>query len=153
MCCTMTESCAKLTKVTQLAEVKLRSEGLSMGQEDTETGTLEEYATVVERGKKATMSPKGLSYAKVKHRSEMRWTRRNTTVPQRQIYQLRRKGRRFKATDSTVMGLAAPWYHKGGTSIESSILCSHGERALVVKGTEEVEIEEANSKYYDKTEG
>ncbi|RWW10662.1 hypothetical protein GW17_00025786 [Ensete ventricosum] len=30
-----------------------------------------------------------------------------------------------------------PWYHKGGTSVESSIVCSHGGRLLVVKGAEE----------------
>ncbi|RZS00211.1 hypothetical protein BHM03_00029873 [Ensete ventricosum] len=34
-------------KVTQLAEAKLGSEGLSTGQEDTEAGTLEEYAIVL----------------------------------------------------------------------------------------------------------
>ncbi|RWW77501.1 hypothetical protein BHE74_00014338 [Ensete ventricosum] len=33
--------------VTQLAEAKLRSEDLSIGQEDAEAGTLEEYATVL----------------------------------------------------------------------------------------------------------
>ncbi|RRT32886.1 hypothetical protein B296_00005990 [Ensete ventricosum] len=42
-----------------------------------------------------------------------------------------------KATDSRVMGLAAPLYHRGGTSVESSIPCSQGGRALVVKGAEE----------------
>ncbi|RZS06606.1 hypothetical protein BHM03_00037291 [Ensete ventricosum] len=52
-----------------------------------------------------------------------------------------------------VMGLAVPWYRRGGTSVESSISCSHGGRALVVKGVEEVENAEANSKYQDKVEG
>ncbi|RRT85368.1 hypothetical protein B296_00002864 [Ensete ventricosum] len=42
---------------------------------------------------------------------------------------------------------------EGETSVESSIPCSHGGRALVVKGTEEVENAEANSKYQDMTEG
>ncbi|RRT58226.1 hypothetical protein B296_00042598, partial [Ensete ventricosum] len=51
------------------------------------------------------------------------------------------------------MGLAAPWYHRGETSVESLISCSHGGRALVVKGAEEVENAEANSKYQDKAEG
>ncbi|RRT67075.1 hypothetical protein B296_00035451 [Ensete ventricosum] len=41
---------------------------------------------------------------------------------------------------------------EGGTSLESSIPCSHGGRALVVKGAEEVENAEANSKYQDKDE-
>ncbi|RZR93994.1 hypothetical protein BHM03_00022597 [Ensete ventricosum] len=54
---------------------------------------------------------------------------------------------------SSVMGLAAPWYRRGGISVESSIPCSHGGRALVVKGTVEVENAEANSKYQDKDEG
>ncbi|RZR93156.1 hypothetical protein BHM03_00021587 [Ensete ventricosum] len=31
-----------------------------------------------------------------------------------------------KATDSRAMGLAAPWYRRGGTSVESSIPYSHG---------------------------
>ncbi|RRT68311.1 hypothetical protein B296_00033727 [Ensete ventricosum] len=44
-------------------------------------------------------------------------------------------------------------YPKGGTSVESSIPCSHGGRASIVKGTEEVENVEANSKYQDKAEG
>ncbi|RWV80221.1 hypothetical protein GW17_00058543 [Ensete ventricosum] len=59
---------------------------------------------------------------------------------------------RCKSTDSRAMGLAAPWYSRGGTSMESSIPCSHGGRALVVKGTEEVENAKANSKYQDRAE-
>ncbi|RZS04314.1 hypothetical protein BHM03_00034636 [Ensete ventricosum] len=58
-----------------------------------------------------------------------------------------------KATDSRAMGLAAPWYRRGRTSVESSIPCSHGGRALVVKGVEEVENAKANSKYQDRAEG
>ncbi|RWW64938.1 hypothetical protein BHE74_00027800 [Ensete ventricosum] len=57
-----------------------------------------------------------------------------------------------KSTDSRAMGLAAPWYRRGGTSVESSIPCSHGGRALVVKGAEEVENAKANSKYQDRAE-
>ncbi|RWW76806.1 hypothetical protein BHE74_00015072 [Ensete ventricosum] len=48
------------------------------------------------------------------------------------------------------MGLATPWYRRDGTSMESSIPCSYRGRALVVKGVEEVENAEANSKYQDK---
>ncbi|RWW39935.1 hypothetical protein BHE74_00054685 [Ensete ventricosum] len=55
--------------------------------------------------------------------------------------------------DSRVMGLVAPWYRRGGTSVESSIPCFHRGRVLVVKGAEEVENAEANSKYQDKAEG
>ncbi|RRT81556.1 hypothetical protein B296_00015194 [Ensete ventricosum] len=55
--------------------------------------------------------------------------------------------------DSRAMSLAAPWYRRGGTSVESSIPCSHGGRALVVKQAKEVENAEANSKYEDKAEG
>ncbi|RZS27204.1 hypothetical protein BHM03_00060637 [Ensete ventricosum] len=58
-----------------------------------------------------------------------------------------------KSTKSSAMGLAAPWYCRGGTSVESSIPCSHGGRALVVKGAEEVENAKANSKYQDRTKG
>ncbi|RRT76250.1 hypothetical protein B296_00013751 [Ensete ventricosum] len=47
---------------------------------------------VVERGEEATTSPVGLSYPKAKRWLERRWTRRSTTVPQRQIYRSRRKG-------------------------------------------------------------
>ncbi|RZR99689.1 hypothetical protein BHM03_00029277 [Ensete ventricosum] len=60
---------------------------------------------------------------------------------------------RCKETDSRAMGLAALWYRRGGTSVESSIPCSHGGRALVVKGAKEVENTKANSKYQDRTEG
>ncbi|RWV83070.1 hypothetical protein GW17_00055371 [Ensete ventricosum] len=108
---------------------------------------------VVGRGEEATTSLVGLSYPKAKRRLERRWTRRSTTVPQRQIYRSRRKGCRCKSTDSRAMGLAAPWYRRGGTSVESSIPCSHGGRALVVKGAEEVENAKANSKYQDRAEG
>ncbi|RWW55096.1 hypothetical protein BHE74_00038283 [Ensete ventricosum] len=66
---------------------------------------------------------------------------------------IQRKGRRCKAMNSRAMGLAMPWYRRGGTSVESSIPCSHGGRALVVKGAEEVENVEANYKYQDKAEG
>ncbi|RZS18276.1 hypothetical protein BHM03_00050516 [Ensete ventricosum] len=107
----------------------------------------------VERGKEAIMSPEGLSYPKAKRQSERRWTHRSVTVPQRQIYQSRRKGHKCKATYSRAMGLAAPWYHTGGTSVESLIPCSHGGRALVVKEAEEVENAEANFEYQDKAEG
>ncbi|RWW30104.1 hypothetical protein BHE74_00045542 [Ensete ventricosum] len=58
-----------------------------------------------------------------------------------------------KVTNSRAMGLTAPWYRRSRTSVESSILCSHGGRALVVKRTEEVENAEANSKYQDRAEG
>ncbi|RWW21915.1 hypothetical protein BHE74_00033013 [Ensete ventricosum] len=61
--------------------------------------------------------------------------------------------RRYKAIDSRVMGLAMPWYRRGGTSVESYIPCSHRGRKLVVKGVEEVENAEANSKYQDKAGG
>ncbi|RWW68992.1 hypothetical protein BHE74_00023439 [Ensete ventricosum] len=107
---------------------------------------------VVERGEKVTTSPEGLSYPRAKHRLE-RWTRRSATVPQRRIYRLRRKGRRCKATDNRAIGSTSPWYSRGGTSMESSIPSSHGGRALVVKGAEEVENTEANSKYQDSAEG
>ncbi|RRT34089.1 hypothetical protein B296_00044484 [Ensete ventricosum] len=56
----------------------------------------------------------------------------------RRIYRSRRKGCKCKTTDSRVMGLAAPWYRGGEASVESSIPCSHGGRALVVRGAEEV---------------
>ncbi|RZS11651.1 hypothetical protein BHM03_00043005 [Ensete ventricosum] len=63
------------------------------------------------------------------------------------------KGHIFKASDRRAMGLAVPWYRRGGTSVESSISCFHGGRALVVKGVEEVENAEANSKYQDRAKG
>ncbi|RWW05962.1 hypothetical protein GW17_00030736 [Ensete ventricosum] len=80
---------------------------------------------------------RGSATQKAKRRLERRWTRRSAIVPQRRIYRSRRKGRRCKATDSRAMGLAAPWYRRGRTSVESSIPCSHGGRTLVVKGAEE----------------
>ncbi|RWV78375.1 hypothetical protein GW17_00060668 [Ensete ventricosum] len=59
----------------------------------------------------------------------------------------------YKSANSRAIGLAAPWYRRGGTSVESSIPCSYGGRALVVKGAEEVENAKANSKYQDRAEG
>ncbi|RRT67028.1 hypothetical protein B296_00039653 [Ensete ventricosum] len=108
---------------------------------------------LVERGEEATMSPEGLSNPKAKRRSEWRWIRRSATVPQRRIYRLRRKGCKCEVTDSSVMSLAALWYRRNETFVESSIPCSHGERVLNVKGAEEMKNAEANSKYQDKAEG
>ncbi|RZR93179.1 hypothetical protein BHM03_00021615 [Ensete ventricosum] len=88
--------------------------------------------------KEGMQIPVGLSYPKAKRRLERMWTQRSTTVSQRWIYQSRRKGCRCKITDSRAMGLAAPWYRRGETSVESSIPCSHGGRALVIKGAKEV---------------
>ncbi|RWV87043.1 hypothetical protein GW17_00051002 [Ensete ventricosum] len=64
-----------------------------------------------------------------------------------------KEGRRCDATDSRAMGLAMSWYRKGATSVEASIPCCHGGRALVVKRAEEMENAEANSKYQDRAEG
>ncbi|RZR94418.1 hypothetical protein BHM03_00023103 [Ensete ventricosum] len=94
----------------------------------------QDHAEVVEKGEKATTSAVGLCYPKAKRRLERRWTRMSTTVPQRQIYRSRRKGYRCKAMDSKAMSLTALWYRRGETSVESSIPCSNGGRALVVKG-------------------
>ncbi|RWV77980.1 hypothetical protein GW17_00061122 [Ensete ventricosum] len=58
-----------------------------------------------------------------------------------------------KKMDSRAMGLAASWYCRGETSIESSIPCSHGGRAFIVKGAEEVENAKANSKYQGRGKG
>ncbi|RRT31610.1 hypothetical protein B296_00048567 [Ensete ventricosum] len=107
----------------------------------------------IERDEEATTSPVRLKYPKAKRRLERRWTRRSTTVPQRRIYRSRRKGCKCKETDSRAIGLAAPWYNRGGTFVESSIPCSHGETALVIKGAKEVENAKANSRYQDRTEG
>ncbi|RWW63377.1 hypothetical protein BHE74_00029448 [Ensete ventricosum] len=46
--------------------------------------------------------------------------------------------------------IVEPWYRRGGTSVESLIPCSHGERALVINGAEELENAEANSRYQDR---
>ncbi|RWW80199.1 hypothetical protein BHE74_00011474 [Ensete ventricosum] len=95
----------------------------------------------------------GSATQKAKRRSERRWTRRSAIVSQRQIYRSRRKGRRCKAMDIRVMGLAAPWYRRGGTFVESLIPCSHGGRALVVKGAKKVKNVEANSKFQARLKG
>ncbi|RWW60175.1 hypothetical protein BHE74_00032845 [Ensete ventricosum] len=83
----------------------------------------------------------------------MEWTRRSATMSHRRIYRLRRKGCRCEATDSSAMSLATSWYRRGGTSMESSIPCSRGERALVVKGVKEMENAKAYFKYQDKAKG
>ncbi|RWW35583.1 hypothetical protein BHE74_00059475 [Ensete ventricosum] len=134
------------------AYIRLREPGKLEDKAETAKRTVV-LKQVVERGEEATTSPVGLSYPKVKHRLERGWTRRSTTVPQRWIYRSLRKGCRCKVTNSRAMGLTAPWYRRGRTFVESSIPCSYGGRALVVKGTQEVENTEANSKYQDRTEG
>ncbi|RZS05541.1 hypothetical protein BHM03_00036068 [Ensete ventricosum] len=60
---------------------------------------------------------------------------------------------RCKGMDSRAMSFTAPWYRRDGTSVESSIPCSHGGRALVIKGVENVENTKTNSKYQDRAEG
>ncbi|RRT83605.1 hypothetical protein B296_00015504 [Ensete ventricosum] len=109
---------------------------------------------VIERGEEAMTSPDELSYPKAKRQSE---GGRLGGVPQ--CY----KGRftdhlglvqgNGTVMDSMAMGLVAPWYRRGRTSVEPSIPCSYRGRALVVKGAEEIENAEENSKYQDKVEG
>ncbi|RRT35700.1 hypothetical protein B296_00048843 [Ensete ventricosum] len=77
-----------------------------------------------------------------------RRVQRDSATPKKK----RQSERRYKTTYSKVIGLATLWYRRGNTSVESSIPCSHGGRALVVRGVEEVENAEANSKYQDKVE-
>ncbi|RRT42664.1 hypothetical protein B296_00016068 [Ensete ventricosum] len=73
------------------------------------------------------------------------------------VWQVRGQGRVVKRGEevmTSLVGLSYPKvkcrYHRGGNSMEPSIPCSHGARALVVKRTEEVENAEANSKYQDR---
>ncbi|RRT31715.1 hypothetical protein B296_00031202 [Ensete ventricosum] len=134
-------------RVIQLAEAKLGSRDLSTGQEDAETGTLEEYATVL---------PFELSGIRGMIGAVGEFDCFNAQIHLREPGKSEdkaKKGYKCKSTDSRAMGLAAPWYRKGRTSMESSIPCSYGGRALVVKGTEEVENAKANSKYQDRAEG
>ncbi|RWW65813.1 hypothetical protein BHE74_00026865 [Ensete ventricosum] len=119
----------------------------------SELGKSEDKVEWSKGARKRRRVQRGSATQKAKRRLERRWTRRSATVSQRRIYRLRRKGRKCKATDSRVLGLIAPWYRRGGTSVESSIPCSHGGRALVVKGAEEVENAKANSKYQDRAKG
>ncbi|RZS14046.1 hypothetical protein BHM03_00045700, partial [Ensete ventricosum] len=86
-----------------------------------EPGKSEDKAEWSEGARKRRRVQWGSATQKAKRRLERRWTRRSTTVPQRRIYRSRRKGCRCKSTDSRAMGLAAPWYRRGGTSVESSI--------------------------------
>ncbi|RZR78808.1 hypothetical protein BHM03_00004342 [Ensete ventricosum] len=77
------------------------------------------------KGEEVATSPEGLNYPKAKRRLERRWTQRSTTVPQRQIYRLRRKGRRYKATDRRAIG----WQRHG--TIEAGLPWSHQSLALM----------------------
>ncbi|RWW68323.1 hypothetical protein BHE74_00024159 [Ensete ventricosum] len=127
-----------VTKVIQLVKVKLRSGYLSTGQEDAEAGTLEEYAIVL------PFKLSKISGGMIRAVGELDYFSAHI--------RLREPGKsedkvEWKATDSRAMGLAAPWYRRDGTSVESSIPCSHGGRALVVKGAKEVENAMTNSKY------
>ncbi|RWW70365.1 hypothetical protein BHE74_00021949, partial [Ensete ventricosum] len=85
---------------------------------------------VVERGKEAMTSLVGLNYPKVNHRLERRWTQRSTLVPQRRIYQLRKKGCRYKSTDNRAMRLAAPWYRRVRGTVPFLLrgVCDKGDR-------------------------
>ncbi|RZS14684.1 hypothetical protein BHM03_00046389 [Ensete ventricosum] len=119
----------RVTKVIKHAEAKLGSGYLSTGQEDAEAGTLEEYAIVLSFELSGTRGMIGAAGELDCFSAHIR---------------LRKPGKsedkvECKSTDSRAMSLAAPWYRRGGTSVESSIPCSHGGRALVVKGAEEVE--------------
>ncbi|RWW30449.1 hypothetical protein GW17_00004970 [Ensete ventricosum] len=59
-----------------------------------------------------------------------------------------------KSKDKAETAKRTQWCRsRGGTSVESSIPCSHGGRALVVKGAEEVENAKSNSKYQDRAKG
>ncbi|RWW85525.1 hypothetical protein BHE74_00005782 [Ensete ventricosum] len=61
-----------------------------------------------------------LNYLKAKRQLERRWTRRSTTLPQRRIYRLQRKGYRCKATDIRPMGLVAPWYYRAAKELHKT---------------------------------
>ncbi|RRT67201.1 hypothetical protein B296_00002702 [Ensete ventricosum] len=129
-------------EVIQLTKVKLGSEGL-MGQEDIEAAAGElDYSSAYIRLRESGMSE-----------DKVEWTQRSAIVPQRRIYRSRRMGRRCKATDCSEWAWQRHGTRKGETSMESSIPCSHEGRALVVKGTEEMENAKVNSKYQDKAKG
>ncbi|RWW84333.1 hypothetical protein BHE74_00007066 [Ensete ventricosum] len=115
----------KELRQTQLAEAKLRSEGLNTRQEDIEAaiGELDCF------------------------RAHIRLREPDKSEGKAE------KGSRYEATNNSTMGMGMPWYCRGGTSAESSIPCSNGGRALVIKGAEKVENAETNSKYQDKVEG
>ncbi|RRT38626.1 hypothetical protein B296_00046087 [Ensete ventricosum] len=88
--------------------MKLGPKGFGMGQVDVEVGTLEEY----------------------------RCDRSNRRVGLLQSsYRLREPDKsedkaEWEATDSRAMGMTTLWYHRGGTSVESSIPCSDRGRVL-----------------------
>ncbi|RWW81338.1 hypothetical protein BHE74_00010278 [Ensete ventricosum] len=129
------------TKATQLAEAKLRSECLGMGQEDTEVGTLEEYVVVLPfelsahiRLTEPSKSEDKVEYANVAPKE----AKKNKIGVLKQVVK---------------RSMAMPWYRRGGTFMESSIpSLMEGER-LVMKRIEEMENTKANSKYRDKVKG
>ncbi|RRT65308.1 hypothetical protein B296_00041158 [Ensete ventricosum] len=51
------------------------------------------------------------------------------------------------------LGEGVTMTQRGETSVDSSITCFYGGRALVIKEAKEVENTEANSKYQDKAKG
>ncbi|RRT41351.1 hypothetical protein B296_00047975 [Ensete ventricosum] len=116
-------------------------------------GAMYHRGSMVKRGEGATTSPVGLSYRKVKASirkavdSEEHHSAAKANLP------IAKEGMQMQIMDSKAIGLAAPWYLRGRTFVESSIPCSHRGRALVVKGAEEVENAKANSKYQDRAKG
>ncbi|RRT84778.1 hypothetical protein B296_00002415 [Ensete ventricosum] len=104
----------RVTKVIQLAEAKLGSEDLSTRQEDAEVyNGAPILAKVTKELDCFSAHIRLMEPDKSKDKAE------------------------YKIMDSRAMGLAAPWYRRGGTSVELSIPYSHRGRALVVKGAEE----------------
>ncbi|RWV91177.1 hypothetical protein GW17_00046554 [Ensete ventricosum] len=108
------------------AHIRLREPGKSEDNAEWSKGTRKQR-----RVRQGSATQKAIASVR------KRWTQRSATMLQKQIYRSRRKRRKCKAMDSRAMGLATPWYRRGGTSVVSSIPCSHGGRVLVVKGAEE----------------
>ncbi|RRT45365.1 hypothetical protein B296_00046667 [Ensete ventricosum] len=103
-----------------------------------------------QKGEETTTSPEGLSYPKAIASVRMEIGLEECHSAAEADLPMARNEHKCEATYSRAMGLAVPWYCRGKTSVEASIPCSHGGRALVVKGAEKVENAEANSKYQDR---
>ncbi|RWW09279.1 hypothetical protein GW17_00027236 [Ensete ventricosum] len=149
----------KELRQTQLAEAKLRSEGLNTRQEDIEADVIRRQHDTTDHG--------GIVRGNTTHEiSPVRDLIMRRAIGELDCFKAHirlrepdkseskaEKGSRYEATNNSAMGMGMSWYCRGGTSVESSIPCSNGGRALVMKGAEKVENVETNSKYQDKVEG
>ncbi|RWW13113.1 hypothetical protein GW17_00023191 [Ensete ventricosum] len=158
-------------------ELSFGREGLSTGQEDAEASTLEEYATVLpfelSRRKRYTTEIvlvedraageldcfsahiRLREPEKSEDKTEGAQLPKSKASVKKEVEECHRGGstNREERNVDARQRILGPWAWQHHATVEVGLPCSYGGRALIVKGIEEVENAEANSKYQDKAEG